>query len=428
MSMLRIKCFIKPVLRSLLISALCLTSTFKSFAQETPLINVTLQECYRLALEQSETIAIQHELISEAEGRFQQSLSGILPKVSFDVNPSWKDDGDDIERDRTDKFVFSQPLFSGFKEFAAMAASRAQGRQRKLEIERARQILFKDVSDAFYYYLSYIEDMQALEKTRKTLNLRLNDLEERRKLGRSRPSEVASAQARLSRLEANIESVDSELSTARQLLGFLTGHPIESLFDELIVEDLSENESHYTAKAADRADVKAAHEAAQSAKHLVTAARAGHFPTVDLDGNYYTRRTGSSDSDWDVLLSISVPLFSGGQTAGLIKEKKAINRQAELTSQRTQRLAVNDIQNAYIRLRSSYRRTAALEKALAAAQTNYDLQAEDYGRSLVNNLDVLQALEDLQDARRDSARSNNGLKRAYWDLQTALGTINYDAF
>ena len=423
-----IRSLIKPIVCMLLLSAVCLLPLSAVFAEEPPLTNVSLQECYRLALKQSETLAIQAELIREAEGRFQQSLSGILPKVSFDVNPSWEDVGDDIERDRTDKFVFSQPLFSGFKEFAAMAASRAQGRQRKLEMERARQLLFKDVSDAFYYYLSYIEDMQALEKTREALNLRLNDLEERRKLGRSRPSEVASAQARLSRLEADIETVDSELSTARQLLGFLTGHPIESLSDDLIVEDISENESHYTSKAADRPDVKAAHEAAQSAKHLVTAARAGHFPTVDLDGNYYTRRTGSSDSDWDVLLSISVPLFSGGQTAGLIKEKKAVNRQAELTFQRTQRLAVNDIQNAYIRLRSSYRRTTALEKALAAAQRNYDLQVEDYGRSLVNNLDVLQALEDLQDAGRDAARSNNGLKRAYWDLQTALGTINYDAF
>ncbi len=426
--MLRIKNFIIPIILPLLISALYLTVAVASFAQETPLTGVTLQECYRLALKQSETLAIQSELIREAEGRFLQSLSGILPKVSFDITPSWEDDGDDIERDRTDKFTFSQPLFSGFKEFAAMAASRAQGRQRKLEEERARQLLFKDVSDAFYYYLSYIEDMDALKATREALNLRLTDLEERKKLGRSRPSEVAQAQARLSRLEAEIESVDSQLQVARKLLEFLTGYEIESLSDDLSVEDLKDDEKDYTSKASSRPDVKAAREAARSTKHLVTAARAGHFPTVDLDGNYYTRRSGSSDSNWDVLLSVSVPIFTGGQTAGLIKEKKAVSRQAELTLERTERLAVNDIQNAYIRLRSSYRRTAALQKSLAAAQTNYDLQVEDYGRSLVNNLDVLQALEDLQGARRDLAESSNGLKRAYWNFQLALGTIDYDTF
>jgi len=44
---------------------------------------LTLSDCYASALKRSEEIAVRAELIQETEGRFLQSLSGILPKVSF---------------------------------------------------------------------------------------------------------------------------------------------------------------------------------------------------------------------------------------------------------------------------------------------------------------------------------------------------------
>lgn len=419
--------FFRSFTGAIIVSRALLMSLPVVYGYENAEKSYNLGECFRLALKQSETLAIQSEVIREAEGRFYQALSGVLPKASFEIRPSWEEDGDDIERDRRDKFTFSQPLFSGFKEFASVSASRAEGRQRRLEEERARQLLFKDVSDAFYYYLSYQEDLDALDKTRSALTERLAELEERKTLGRSRAGEVAQAQARLSRVEAELETVDGRLIVARQLLEFLTGEKITAITDSLEVQEPSDDVTVYLSKTPDRADVKAAWEAAQVAEHQVTAARAGRLPSVDLDGNYYTRPADGSDTDWDVFLTVSFPLFTGGNTAGLIKEKKSLARQAELKFKRAERLANNNIKDAHVQLRSSWRRRLALNKALAAAENNYDLQIEDYRLNLVNNLDVLQALEDLQDARREAAEANNALKRAYWDFKTALGTIDYDA-
>ena len=52
-------------------------------ASAEPLKPLSLEDCYRMALKQSEEIALQSERITETEGRFLQSLAGILPKISF---------------------------------------------------------------------------------------------------------------------------------------------------------------------------------------------------------------------------------------------------------------------------------------------------------------------------------------------------------
>jgi len=383
----------------------------------------TLVECYHLALKRSETIAIQQEAIHEAEGRFMQAFSGVLPRASFSLSER-RQNGSGSVADRVPerKFVFSQPLFSGFKEFAAMTGTRAERRQRQHEKARAEQLLLVDVADAFYLLREQREDLGTLELTRSILLGRLEELEGRERLGRSRPSEVASASAQLRRIEADIERARGLETSARQLLEFLTGvDHIDAVADDAPLPVL-DPEGTYLSAVASRPDVRAAEEAARVAGAQVRIAKGDFWPNVDLESNYYTERAGvSADVDWDVLLSVDVPLFQGGQTAGTVRETKAQARAAELAMERTRRGALLDIRDAYAQLRTALERHAALAKAFAAAEENYRFQAEDYRRSLVNNLDVLDALQKLQDARREVLGAEYAAKRLYWQLKTATG-------
>jgi outer membrane protein TolC len=52
---------------------------------------LTLEDCYKLALQQSEQVALRQELIAQAESRFTQALSGILPRVSFSSSDKRQD-------------------------------------------------------------------------------------------------------------------------------------------------------------------------------------------------------------------------------------------------------------------------------------------------------------------------------------------------
>jgi len=390
---------------------------------------LTLKECYELALKQSEQIAIQEAVIKEAEGRFLQSFSGMLPDISFEITEQIQDTtgAPASIRKRTPqrKFTFSQPLFSGFKEFAAMAASRAEKRQRLHEKRRAEELLFIDVVDAFYLFLTYQDDVDTLSTIYQALSERVKELKERQKLGRSRASEVASAQARLSRSEADLEEVKGQWEVTRQLLEFLTGQPIAEILDEEIKYDIDMPQEKYLTKAQNRSDVKAAFESWQVAKKEVTVARGNFLPEVTADGNYYDKRVGTSENvDWDVLFTVNIPLFAGGENMGLFKEAKAQALQEEKLYEETKRKADLNIKNTYTNFNVSSRRQKAFEQAYMASEENYKLQMEDYQKNLVNNLDVLQALEDVQDMRRSWTLVKNNTKRFYWNFIVSTGDLH----
>ena len=389
---------------------------------------LTLQECYRLALKRSETVAIQKEIIKEAEGRFWRSLSGALPKVAYEINETRQDGSGatnfTLSRIPERKFTLSQPLFSGFKEFAAIAASRAERRQRTQEYIRAQQLLFIDVSDAFYFLLSYQKDLEAVDNQKQALLERVDELRKREELGRSRISEVATARARLSRLEAEIELTKSQAQVGFQLLEFLTGTKVDSLKEDSTAASFSQNKEDYLKKVDQRPDVIAAKEALEVSRKEVVIARAGFFPEVSLDGNYYDERVGNAaDVRWDVLFSVKVPIFQGGENVGKVKEARSLAKQQDLQLSSVRRSALLEIENNFTRWQAAVRRVAALQKAFKDSQESYNFQKEDYSHNLVNNLDVLQALEEMEDVHRDLISIQNESQRLYSDLLVSTGEI-----
>ncbi len=403
---------------------LALAETAPSAQKDSPL---TLSDCYKLALKQSETIAIQQEKMVEAEVHFSRAFSGILPQASFSSTDKRQDGNGGsqftLRKVPDRKFVFSQPLFSGFKEFAAMAGTQAERRQRAYEKTRAEHLLLVDVADAFYLLQEKREDLATLEMIRAALAERVDELKERVRIGRSRTGEVISAEAQRLRVEADLESARTDETVVRQLLEFLTGRDrIEAIQDPVPPLPPMESEAAYLPKAASRPDVRATEEAAVVAQKQISIAKAGYLPTVGLNGNYYVERAGvSKDISWDASLVVSVPIFTGGETKAAVKEAVSQARQAELLSQETRRRAVLDIRDAYEILKMDLSRSAALSKALDAADENYRLQVQDYRRSLVNNLDVLQALQSFQDSRRDFIRAHYEARRQYWRLHVAIG-------
>ena len=388
---------------------------------------LTLAEAYALALKQSETIAIKAEVLKETEGRFLQALAGALPRASFEASEKRQDGNGSssftLKEIPERKFVFHQPLFSGFKEFAAMAGARAERRERVHDKTRAEHLLLVDVANAFYLLLEQRETLNTYEVIRSALIERIDELSDRERLGRSRRSERVSAEVQVHRTLADVESVRRNEALARKLLAFLIGRdPSEGIADpEPSLPPLGEL-STYLAEADARPDVLAAEEAWHVAQKQVAIARSNFWPDVSAEGNYYTKRAGvAKDVKWDVLLMVDVPIFQGGKALGATREASAKEREAKLELARARRAASLDVQDAHEKLRTAMERTATLEQAVASAEENYRLQRDDYRLSLVNNLEVLQSLQSLQDTRLALIAARYETKRLYWELRTAIG-------
>lgn len=392
--------------------------------------SLTLFDCYRLALKQSETVAKQGELIKEAEAHFIQALSVVMPSVSFVATEGRQDTASAgfSKSTRERKFVFKQNLFTGFKEIAGTTGSKVERTQYVQAKIRAEQMLFSDVSDAFYLFLEQEKDLAILKTIRGALQSRIKELKKWEELGRSRRSERASVQVQMYQVSAEIESAKRRVQVTRELLEFLTGVSITTVSDAQSAFPRLMAEEYYVAKAPRRADVAAAQAAWEVAKKKVIIARSGFFPTVTLEGNYYVSRdTAPTDSDWDAALKADIPIFDWTQSVGDVKEANAKAKESEFDLQRTKRLAATDIREAYAMLTGSIAQEKALIKALNAATTNYLLQEEDYRLNLVNNLDVLAAIRTFAETKLDCMRSLYETKRLYWQLCVATGELPQEA-
>ncbi len=396
---------------------------------------LTLADCYRMSLIQSEVIAINADLIRETDAHFLQALSIILPHASFEsadfqqadntvgvTGSSGASSTTANLKTSTRNFKVTQTLFNGFKAIAGIRGSKYEKNQRTDEKIRAEQLLLVDVANSFYLLLEERSDLKVLQRIRKALNDRIKELISRERLGKSRPSEIVYVKTQLYSVEASIELVKNQEILARQLLEFLVGQPVGEITDIYQFPDKLQDEKYYVAQSLERPDVEAAKFAWQLARENILAVESGFLPKVDVTGNYYTQRTSlSKGTDWDVTLNISVPIFEGTETLGASNLARLKADKDMQTYHRARRQAPYDIKTAYVSLTTAMVVRDALRKSYTTAKANAHMQIKDYDRRLVSNLDVLTAIQALEDSERNYIHALYEAKRQYWRLRVAVG-------
>ena len=401
---------------------------------------LTLEECYSLALKRSETVLIQKEDIKEAEAQFFKAAGEALGDVDFVMTYSKQKElpageggvsGSFTDPDRRErKFVIKQPLFRGFRALGALVGAGSLKKQQKEEWIRAKQLLFLDVADAFYGLLHEKKNLQITDGIYRLYRARIRELVARERIGRSRASELASAKSRMKEIKAERARTRAAHAIAQDLLEFLTGIEIQGrkLQEEELPREAIREINDYLQKVQERSDVEAAKQSMKTASQGVVVAQSGFWPEVNLEHNRYNRREGlQSDIDWDLLFTVNVPLFHGGETVGKVKEAISRWKKEKLNYSYARRKAELEVKQAYQSWVSSVEETRALQEAVKASEENFRLQRDDYTHSLVSNLDVLAALESLHRTRLDANRAYFQMKENYWGLQTAAGAGPFDS-
>lgn len=394
---------------------------------------LTLDDYFKAALDRSEVIATQSELIHQAEERRQQAIGALLPTVSGVASYTWQEPlASDVPTTSTTllsrqplaKLTATQPLFRGFREFAALRQTQALLDAQHDDRLNARVLLFKDVAQNFYNVLSIEQDLRNYdEEIRQNLD-RETELQTRVRIGRSRVGEILNVQTTIGTLRAQVEQLRGQLRVERETFAFLSGlesatplHDTETLPGGLGPID------DYLARSALRPDVQASRQRLTAAQENVTSAKGAHLPSVDLNGNYYLDRPGAlKDVAWDVQIALTVPLYAGGSLRSKTREAVSRRTQAELAVSQVSRQAEQEIRSLYQTVVFDRLQLDALEKATEAAKKNYQAQRHDYRLGLVTNLEVLQALTAFQENQRTLDRARHNAKLDFIKLQAA--TVN----
>jgi outer membrane protein len=395
---------------------------------------LSLRECYEMALYRSEALAIDGETLVRLQTQFEQIRGGILPRLSFEGSytlqdrppaPSTGVQQSFTLRERTEyKFTAHQPVFAGLREFYALRQTGALYRGHEHALRHARLLLYADVADAFYSVLEAGRALATMQDSLRLAEERLEELVQRNRAGISRRSEVLAQEAEAASTRAAVERLKGALAVSWEALRFLTGLPAARELEDAFPDpgDVPPVEEFLARAGRERHDLRAAAERVRAAEEGVGVARAGYFPTVDLDAHYFTHREGvSAEIDWDVILSFEIPIFEGGITQARLREARSGIRGAELELARLRRDVALQVNRAYADLKAFQSELLSLEKAVTSAQENYEIVQAEYRRSIATNIDVLTAFEQLQQARLGRDRARFQAKRSGIRLEVVSG-------
>jgi outer membrane protein len=184
---------------------------------------ISLTDAFKAALKRSEVLATQQELVVQAEENYHRAWGAILPSINGSYSylrqnaPGFTNSGNTASStgQQTLKIMADQPLFRGFRDFAAVNSAKALITAQKQARQWAGTQLYRDVAQAFYTRLSVEKDLSVLDNQLELYQKRIKELQDRLSIGRSRNTELLTVQAAQAILKAQREQVLGQLNVAK---------------------------------------------------------------------------------------------------------------------------------------------------------------------------------------------------------------------
>ena len=403
---------------------------------------LTLDEVYARAKQQSEMLAIKTFDIEMAKVRYDQLVALALPSLriiggarlsdglkTFETHLALDESSGISANTTNDNFRYDLrlnarvPLFNGFLDRYAKKAGKLAEELQTSNYEKAQQQLYLDVTEFFYQIVWYTRDLEQVDALIQALEKRCQELAKRIHLGKSRRSELLSAQ--------------SERATAlllrTRIQGFLNETcAIASYFLDIPKGQLTLKDNDvsmqlgtlldYTKSAETPPDVKYAFIYQKYLDAQLLQAKAAHWPSLSLEANYYVLQSPQS-RDWTILLTLDLPLFEGGLTRARIEEQKLHTLSGDLNVRATQKAFNRDVSLAYERAMTKNNELLDYKTNTALLEQTYQLLLGDYQQGITNHIEVLRALERVYDHRRALVAAEIALKRAVIQLQVTAGLL-----
>ncbi len=386
-----------------------------------------------LTLQQSFDKALNHQQgkqLSEIENARNEARraavrvtqSAFLPKVAAMYNyQKAGDDRPNIDSEMdTAKIALTQNVFSGFRDASAIKSAKLSEEAQNLRAEYRQTSIFLSVSDAYFDLALAQSEIAVLDEIDRTIQLRYKDISDRIRIGRSRSTEKGALDSQIALFRAQREKAKQDLIIAQENFKLWTG-----LSEGITLADAQKDvrpdlpdEASVLGNLESRKDLLAQKKDVESSEQDVKTAKAEHFPTVDLFGNYYFFRPAPQDEvKWDVGVAVTLPIFEGGLTRAKVWQAASTRNELRLTYENKLLNARNDLRISYLQAKSLFSQVLDYQKAAEASERTYKDISREYGLGLVSNLDVLQALNTYLDNYRSRNRVHFQYLASYWNLK-----------
>ena len=339
-----------------------------------------------------------------------QSSSG--KSTSSTVNPST---GQPVQtstnlghsRTRDIKANLSQTVLD-LSKIADLKAAHSQASAQDALYQAALQDLFVRVATAYFNVLTSQDSLAFAKANEEAYRQQYEQSDQRYKVGLSAITDVYQAKSFYESAKAQTIAAQNALDDAREALTQITGKPtgeLKKLRDDLPMDPPQPNDQSAWVQRAlqNNPSLLSDKYSVEAAEHSISAARAGHLPTISANVSYGKSATWFQNSSLHfrnpssttVGLTLSVPLFSGGLTQSRVRQSIYQRDAAQDSLEADRRQVQRNTLNYYRSVIAGISQVEAAKSAVAAGQKALDATRAGFSVGTKTILDVLTAIQTL---------------------------------
>jgi len=336
----------------------------------------------------------------------------------------------------------SQELFS-WSDWMTLKAADSQVAEAQANYQAAAQNLILRVATAYFNVLSALDTMQAQESSLKAFDLQLEQANKRFEVGLIAITDVEQARAARDTAAAAVIADKQSLANAEDQLEVITGRQYDTLSEPgtdmpLVTPNPASQDQWVQTSLQQNLTLIASRLAADVAREDVRIAFGGHLPTVSLVASRSFNSTGVDETinglgtfnlpswanDRQIGLQVTVPIFSGGGTEARVHQAQYQWIAAKDAVEQASRSTVQQARDAYLGVISGIAHVQALQQAMTSSQTAYRATEAGYRVGTQTEVDVLNALSTLVQAKTNFASSRYAYINSVVQLRFAAGTLD----
>ena len=389
-----------------------------------------------LAYQSNPTLQAQRAALRSTDENVPQALSNYRPTVTLNGSIGQAtSDTSNSEQSLTPllaSVTVRQPVYRGGRTSASVRQAENRVRAGRADLLSTEQDVLLSVVKA---YLNVLRDQAVVQINRnneQVLTRQLQATRDRLEVGEVTRTDVAQAEARLSRATSDRIQVEGDLTSSRANYLRVVGAEPSQLDAAPRLSDIPTSYEQAVQIALEENPLlKSAQFNEAASRAAIEISRGGLRPTVSIDGDLsyseeqqFENLTNESAS---IVARLTIPLYQAGSTFSQVRQNRQINSQRRIQVEEIRRQVVESVTTAWQRLTTaSAQIVSQLEQVRAAelALEGVEQEAEVGSRT---TLDVLDAEQELLDAQVSLVRAQRNEYVAAFEVKSATGQLTITA-
>lgn len=397
----------------------------------------SLEELYKLTLENSERVKLSREDLYIAEKGKDKAISALLPRVSaFGALTRYSETklsttGAVLQPENSNYWGFKidRSFSLSGRELTALEMSNKNIAKSGFELHSAREAALINTAAAYHDLLRTKKSVEIARANVERLTRHRDAAQVRLTVGEVTKTALLRAQAELSGALSELVRTENNLKFANAVLARITGLPGTFEVKEPAGSEEIESIDHLKQKAqAERPELKALGLQKKIAEDQIKYIRGTYWPTVTIEGMYLRKHEDPASAYLikDSLyagLKLEFPFYEGGLRKAEVSEAAAKARQAELLFSELKQNIDLEVMDAHRVLMTQKGTLKALEDQFAFARDNYKAVSKQFEHGIASSIDVMDANTLLVTAERQLADAISTYHFSVQLLKKATGAL-----